>query len=613
MKTPVLVAALLLVCVAPLASAQKPKPKPKPKAPVQKPVAKVTIEVLHAEGGKLTAVKDGEKVLGERSFRVRVTATDPISSVEFYVGDDLRDTDGSTPYEFKFDALNEEEGPIKLTFKGYTTRGTSATKVLNLVVDNGGGVSAADHVTRGRESLANGQADAAIDSGRIALKVDPNSTPAKLLLARAYLAKGQFDRAQNYADGVVTADAANTEAREILASVGVQRAFRVIGGAAGTDRTETLKTYGEALGSAAESRAKVDEARFDGLPADTATTNPVAYADAAFEAGRYTAAIAVLRPAYEANTTRTDLGNRLAYAYLLAGDPKGLNDTLGLIRRYGKYDAYTYALQGLAAGEAGEAAAADEAFKNGTLENADSVGLRTAQASLLLKRNRPADRKALEGIAAALGRESSSRPEVNFYLAAVANRLQDYNVSRRNFETAVRIDPANSDMYIEQGSQALGLAFNKQVAAAEKTYLLESAKTHFEIALKAKPNSAYAFAGLAIVAMEQNKSDDAVRNAELAVRAGENAGVGHFVLAGALSLRRKELLAKYTNLPAGEEKDRLRAQEGETAAALNAALRRSAELDRPNLYGRTVPDAEAAYRYLATAGRSPVLTPPSQG
>lgn len=611
MKTPVLVAALLLVCAAPFATAQKPKPKPKPKAPVQKPVAKVTIEVLHSDGGKLTAAKEGDKLTGERTFRVRVGASDPISSVEFYVGDDLRDTDGSTPYEFKFDALNEEEGNIKLTFKGYTSRGTSATKVLNLVVDNGGGVPVAEHLSRGREALAEGKTDAAIDSGRIALKVEPTSIPAKILLARAYLAKGQFDRAQKFAEDVIAADATNSEGRELLAAIGVQRAFRVFNGGS-TDRAETVRTIGEALGAAAESRAKVDEARFDALPADAAVKDPAGYADAAFETERYTAAIAALRPAFEADTTKTDLGNRLAYAYLMAGDPKGANDALKLIRRYGKFDAYTYALEGLTLGEAGDATGADEAFKNGILENAESLGLRTAQASLLLKRNRPADRNALTAVATALGRESASRPEVNFYLAAVANRLQQYDVSRRNFEAALRIDPANSDMYIEQGSQTLSLAYNPKIDVKERAYLLDSARTMFEVALKAKPNSAYAFSGLAIVAIERKNAAEAVRNAELAVRAGENVAIGHFVLAGALSLQRKELLTQITNAAAGD-RPALAARESEVAGRLTTALRRSGELDRPNLSGRTVPDGEAAYRYLSSAGRAPVLTPPSRG
>ncbi|RYG39927.1 tetratricopeptide repeat protein, partial [bacterium] len=339
-----------------------------------------TMEVLLVDGTKLVAAKDGDKLTGERTFRVRVQANDPISSVEFYVGDDLRDTDGSTPYEFKFDALNEEEGTVKLTFKGYTAKGTSATKVLRLVVDNGGGVSVEDHLKRGREALSNGNSDGAIDAGRTALKVDPNNQPARLLLARAYLAKNQYDRAQKFADDALAADGTNQEALEIQAGIGVQRAFVVT--SSGGDRAETLRAYGEALGSAAQAQSKVNEARFTGLAPDLATTNPTGYADAAFRAGRYTAAVATLKPAYDKDTTNTALGNRLAYGYLLAGDPKAASDTLGSIRRYGKYDAYTYALQGLILGQQGNDDGADEAFKNGALENADSLGLRTAQASL---------------------------------------------------------------------------------------------------------------------------------------------------------------------------------------------------------------------------------------
>ena len=52
-------------------------------------------------------LKNGEILSGTRSFRVMVQADDPINQVEFYVGDELRDTDSSTPYEFKLDTIEE--------------------------------------------------------------------------------------------------------------------------------------------------------------------------------------------------------------------------------------------------------------------------------------------------------------------------------------------------------------------------------------------------------------------------------------------------------------------------------------------------------------------------
>ncbi|MEJ5170379.1 MAG: Ig-like domain-containing protein, partial [Fimbriimonadales bacterium] len=61
-------------------------------------------------------IADGDTIDAVRTIRVRVTAEDPVTQVEFYVGDDLRDTDSSTPYEFKIDPLDEPEGDLSLTF-----------------------------------------------------------------------------------------------------------------------------------------------------------------------------------------------------------------------------------------------------------------------------------------------------------------------------------------------------------------------------------------------------------------------------------------------------------------------------------------------------------------
>jgi hypothetical protein len=73
-------------------------------------------------------IADGDVIDKVRTIRVRVTAEDPVTQVEFYVGDDLRDTDSSTPYEFRIDPLDEPEGELTLTFAAYTTEGDSARK-----------------------------------------------------------------------------------------------------------------------------------------------------------------------------------------------------------------------------------------------------------------------------------------------------------------------------------------------------------------------------------------------------------------------------------------------------------------------------------------------------
>ena len=62
-------------------------------------------------------VKDlntGDSLSAERTFRVTVLSDNPVTKVEFYVGDSLRDSDSSTPYEFGMDPRKEADGALKL-------------------------------------------------------------------------------------------------------------------------------------------------------------------------------------------------------------------------------------------------------------------------------------------------------------------------------------------------------------------------------------------------------------------------------------------------------------------------------------------------------------------
>ena len=119
-------------------------------------------------------VKDRDAVSGERKFRVLVESKSPISQVEFYVGSDLRDTDTSTPYEFKIDTLEMDDGDVKLTFAAYTSDGKSTKKAVTVKVDNGVSKGAAFHIQQAEELLRNSKWDEAITAGRIALKAEKN-------------------------------------------------------------------------------------------------------------------------------------------------------------------------------------------------------------------------------------------------------------------------------------------------------------------------------------------------------------------------------------------------------------------------------------------------------
>ena len=135
-------------------------------------------------------VKPSEAISGVRQFRVVVTAPDPVTQVEFYVGSELRDSDSSIPYEFKLDTIDEKDGSLPLTFAAYTTKGDSTKKIVTVKVDNGVGLGADVHVNKGIEALQDSKWDDAIDQARIAMKAAPNDNRARMIMARAYLGKG---------------------------------------------------------------------------------------------------------------------------------------------------------------------------------------------------------------------------------------------------------------------------------------------------------------------------------------------------------------------------------------------------------------------------------------
>jgi hypothetical protein len=125
-------------------------------------------------------VKNGDVLSVEKTFVVKVVSKNPVNQVEFYVGDDLRETDSSTPYEFHFDALSEPEGELKLKFAAYASDGESASKTITVRVDNGISQGADFHVQKAQESLIESKWDEAIRASRIALKAKPGFNPARM-------------------------------------------------------------------------------------------------------------------------------------------------------------------------------------------------------------------------------------------------------------------------------------------------------------------------------------------------------------------------------------------------------------------------------------------------
>lgn len=588
--------------------------------------------------------KAGEVITGERTFRVTTDSQNAVTSVEFYVGSDLRDKDTSTPYEFTIDSLAETDGDLKLRFKAFTTEGESSEVVLTVKIDNGTSKGIDFQLQQGNEALQNSKFQDAVTAGRIALRIDPKSVPARVIVARGYLGLGTLDKAQKFAEDAVEADANNQAAVDLLAAIKLRQAFTTSNG--GTDRAETLAAISDALKSAVDTRRKYVDQKFDaqGGPTDA---NIVAYGDAGLAAGRYSAIAGPLQDALRKDERRVDVANRLAYAQMRLGRYNDALNTLLLAKKAGG-DAFTFAELAVVYAELGAADDSDAALKEALVSDPDDPAVLSAQAYLAVKfiRHKLLDKTTLllnyDDVSGAdtgaressgsLLRNALSQLEkahgessiTNFFRSALSNKLQDYSSGEKYFEYAVLADPLDADAYIEQGNRSLGLMFQGEPSAEEKQLRLGAARAYFTAAANAQPSAIGALAGLSIVSTLEGKADEAIRWGEAATRAQPSYAAGHAVLAAAYNIaaanahteadkiRKQNDNPNTTNAERQANETKARAVEAQSTAWSRSArntVATAAKYDA-RLQGYELTKPVSAWRYLYTGGRVPVLPLP---
>jgi len=533
--------------------------------------------------------KDRDTISGERKFRVTVQAKSPITQVEFYVGSDLRDSDTSTPYEFKLDTLEVDDGNLKLTFAAYTADGKSSKKSITVNVDNGVARGADFHVQKGVDLLRESKWDDAITSGRIALKAKKGYNPARIVLARAYMGKNVLDRAQKYAEDVVAEEPNNLTGLELIAGIKLHQAFVTVN--RGGNTAETQKTIADALRGAAEARRRSLDTQVDNFGAVT-DANRLKFVDLAITAGRYSLVPAQLSTPFAMDTSNAALANRLAFGQIKMGKFTDARATLSNLNKRSGMDAYSYALLAVIETEAGNRQAAEDAMKEAILSDGEDLGVRTAQAYIALKN---LNTGVVGKLASDLARDQGQRTEVNYFLSALTNRLSEFEQSRKYFERAVLAEPSNADMFVERGNESVRIALRAGLDKKDADLQMSGAKILYETAIIAQPASYQGLTALSMVNLMQGKRQDAIKFAEAAVAANPNFAAGHYALSAAYSEASK----------AAEG-----AQKAKLIAESQKANLRAGSIDKANLEGREIPNAAAVFRYFETGGRTVVMTPP---
>ncbi|MDQ2986436.1 MAG: tetratricopeptide repeat protein [Armatimonadota bacterium] len=526
-----------------------------------------------------SSVKNGDKIAGTVEIRVTVTADATVNSVEFYVNGDLRSTDTSTPYLYSLDTLPEKEGPLKLTIGAYSSAGESKKVDLNLTVDNGVSQGVKFHVDNAVRFLQVSKWNEALQAARVALKADENSVDAKVAMARAYMGKQEFDKAQQWAeDALITKE--TVQVHELLAVINADRAFSIISRSG--DRGDALKNIVTAMKAAVvQKKASVDMQIKEAGPVTDA--NRLKVVDLLMQKHDYSAARRYLLEKFSEGTPDLHIGNRLIYATFRSGRIDETFRLMELMRKKEVMNSTTYALDAALRAYYRHWDLAEAAIKDGGFDDADDPALISSAAYVAL----------MQGDKAAAGSQVRRMIDKNINDSAALYFTQtlmfftgQYSAAREYFHKTIVKDPLTFESFIERGYEALAIVQNPPAGfEKDKPIILEQALSFFQLAQDVKPDAAAALNGIALAKLYQGKGTEALSMAKAAVAAGPEFPWAHYTLAAAYDAT------------------------GDYRTAIKE-VDEGGRLDPHVLRGRNVPSIAQAYDYTYRYARMPLLVMP---
>jgi len=536
-------------------------------------------------------LKEGQSISGSYKFDVRVQSDSVINSVEFYLGDDLRDTDESTPYQFGMDTLAEAEGKVKVTFAAYNGAGESVKKSFNIVIDNELGKGVKFHVDRSTGLTRDGNYADAIQAARIALKIDKNDNTARMAMARANYAMKVYDVAQKYAEDVVMSDPKNVDGKALLAAINLRRAFNASGGSA----AETSRIIKDALVNAASSQRDILLMEADGVKEPT-SGSMVPFLDAQIKAMRFNQVAAKLRANYEKNMDDPALTGRFLLALYKTGRFEEALKVMNNVDRYGSPDAYYFSLKALILQAMGNTAASENAEKEVILEDPSGALSKYTQTQLAIIRRRTS---IVPGFVTELERSAPSSADVDYFKSTVGFMGSDFDRALTSFQSGLLTNPAHVALLVERGNQIIESVFSQNLTGDSLTERVTLSQAYFEAALAARPESFEALNAMAYSHLLNGQTEKAVSFARAAVAAAPEFGGAHYILAGALRQAQVDAQADISKrsiaLTYRDQSD--------------AALLRAGQLDS-RLKGQIAPNGKSMWAYAYGAGRMAILPMP---
>lgn len=542
-----------------------------------------------------TDLKAGETIVGERRVVVELKTANLPTKVEMYVDGELRATSEARPFQFRIEPLDEHEGDLDLKFVGYDEKGTRAELPLKVKVATGSEKGAAYNVQKAREALANQDYARAERLARVALRADGDNTDAKLLAASASFKRGRMDLAEKFALDVEKAQPDNLINLDLLAGINVAKSFDTLSTG---DATAAFNTISDSMAKASEYRKKVLDARADAALAQA--KSPYEKADAHITNFRYSLAIeAIKKTAEDSDYRDNEAVSRLVFAMLRQSRFVEVQRILARNALVGQPDAYISFLRCVVYDQNGENEKAIAAYKK-AISGGTTWTSKTFDAYLT---SSAASGKALRNYMTALKslvEMDSTHPITSFYALKWAWARGDVDRATTILRAGLTREPADYDLYVEQGMQQLGTLYKRTLPPEIKRRRVSQALASFNAALKAKPDSPEALSGYALVSALAGDWKTAINMADAARRSTPNYASGYFTYA---TLMESQPMGDLKNM---DNRKVIQERHDQAVKALDAAVKMDAR------FKGQAPRLDIAVVNFFRYGRPPVVATPAE-
>ena len=445
--------------------------------------------------------QDKSTVKGVVNLSTTVVTNLTVISVTFYVDDDVRYVDQSTPYEYNWDTVAEKEGDHVLTVAVNTDDGLSEKFLYNIKIDNDISKGMDYFLGATSDLLHESKWDEAILSARCALKVQEGYVPALLLLARAQFGKGNIPDARLNLEQALFSEPKNIEAIELMTQVLLRDAFNA------KSKDEEKDKFIKAV----KSRQKQLDIQIEAAKTDK---DPSRLFELEWMVGNYSLTWQPLKDLTLKNPKDTLNFNRLSYAYLCSGKVTDASRIANQMVKRGIDDEYTHSVLAVVGALEGDEAVADKEIQAAAKINGSNPVIKLAQAYLACqKHNWP----SVIALTTSLINDNFTYPEVYYYQMVAYGEMGDWDRAREAFRSAVFQEPAMVELYIQRGYENL-----RDMHIEGYTDLIINAKSYFQIAVTTRENSADALIGQALTLATNNEIKEAVKYIDGALKLGSN-------------------------------------------------------------------------------------------